>query len=730
MVLLLLIHPHRGQVDKMQQVFDLTDEVIMLVNEQERFRATLNGLKKHTETESKCDEIELDFEVIGLPQHRLISVQDVEPITIFIGQGDFMPSVKVRNDFPPVPHLNILEDNITKTLCYSDLHYEEIKHKMSGRFLLTCIENWFIKTSMNDLHQSDQPIEPFFPYVNDVIIWDGYINNSGFEKYIVEEREFGNLMYKSNEGVYYAVLHLPVHQDYSNLIHNMPQTLYDLLYSFDNETTVKAWLKIIAGIIRDVKRYNQYFGQIKSKFLNCKVMINIAIPKSRTTDNQPESYDLRTFVSEKTLKDILVDYGLVLNGSKIIDGAKSGSYGKNIPIKSFNVHFQGSKIRNKLLNSIGEQYGNEKIALIGVGAIGSHILNNFLREGYGKWTIIDNDYFWPHNIARHVLTSKDVGYAKAKALVSFSTLIQNDADVEAVTEDFFSRSDSVCNSLKQVDVILDVSASIAVERILALDIETCARRLSCFLNPRGTATIMLLESSDGTARLDLLEMQYYRELVSNVKYKDHMELPETKVYSGTCRSITSRISQDDVSPSASLCSKAFKIYLEDGIGKIIIWSHRDDSVSRDVFFADSWHVYEYNQWTIEISDLLLKDIINDRTLHMPNETGGVLIGAFDLSRKRVYIVHQVKAPEDSVSSPNSFIRGCINLPQQLEFIYKATLGNLVYIGEWHSHPNDNTQKSIDDEKLHHAIVEYNRENCIPGCMMIVGSKSYSIYINE
>ena len=24
------------------------------------------------------------------------------------------------------------------------------------------------------------------------------------------------------------------------------------------------------------------------------------------------------------------------------------------------------------------------------------------------------------------------------------------------------------------------------------------------------------------------------------------------------------------------------------------------------------------------------------------------------------------------------------------------------------------KKSADDEKLHHAIVEYNRENCIPG----------------
>lgn len=714
----------------MQQIFELTDEIIKLVNEQGRFRATLNKLKQHTETESKCDEIELDFEIIGLPQHRLVSVRNVEPITIFINEGNSMPDVKVRNDFPSVSHLNISEDNITKTMCYSDLRYEEIKHRMSGRFLLTCIENWFLKTSMDELHGPDQPLEPFFPYVNNIIIWDGCFGNSVFEKYIIEEREFGKLMYKCDKGTYYAVFYLPVSQDYSNLIHNMPHTLFDLLYSFDNETTIRAWMDISTEIIRDVKRYNQYFGQLKAKFLDCKVIINIAIPKSRAVDEMPESYDLRTFVSERSLKDILIDYGLVLNGSKIKDNGKLGSYGKNIPIQPFNVHFQSSKLQNKLLNSIGTEYGNERIALIGVGAIGSHILNNFLREGYGKWTLIDNDYFWPHNIARHVLTSRDIGYRKAESLATLSTLIQNDSDIETITEDFFDKSDSICNALKQADIILDASASIAVERLLALDIETCARKLSCFLNPKGTSTIMLIESSDGKSRMDLLEMQYYRELVLNEKFKDHMELPKTATYSGTCRSITSRISQDDVSLSASLCSKAFKIHLKDKAGKIIIWTHKNDSVNRYIFLADSWHTCKYVKWTIEMSDALLKDIIKDRSQHMPNETGGVLIGAFDLSRKKVYIVHQVKAPEDSISSPNSFIRGCVNLPQQLESIYITTLGNLFYIGEWHSHPNDSTQKSADDEKLHQAIVEYNRENCIPGCMMIVGEKSYSIYIDE
>ena len=60
----------------------------------------------------------------------------------------------------------------------------------------------------------------------------------------------------------------------------------------------------------------------------------------------------------------------------------------------------------------------------------------------------------------------------------------------------------------------------------------------------------------------------------------------------------------------------------------------------------------------------------------------------------------------------------------------TTLDNLTYIGEWHSHPSANTQKSMDDKKLHKAIVDYNRENCLPGCMMILGTDTFSIFIDE
>lgn len=714
----------------MGDFFNLTMEVKTLVEENGRFRASLNDIRSHDDTDSRCDELELDFEVIGLPQYRLISVRNIEPITIYISNAETLPVVTVRDDFPVVPHLNIHENNVQKSLCYSDLGYHEIRHKLNGRFLLTCIENWFRKASMNQLHRPDQPLEPFFPYVNNVIVWNGQLGEPYFDKYIIENREFGKLMYQSSDGNYFAVFSLYVPPDFSNLIHNMPQTLLDLLCSFKNRDTIRTWLADLLSIVKIPKMYNAYFRQERNTLLACKVLINIAIPKQRTDGAHIEVYDLRSFATDKSLKDILDDYGLLLKGSKIEPSKRPGGNGANIAITPFNVHLAQSRLECRCANLVDEADGEKQIALVGAGAMGSHILNNCLRSGYGKWTIIDHDYFWPHNIVRHILTSNDIGYSKVKSLERVANLIQSDSDLVAIVSDVFGKDDSVGMAFGQADIIFDASASIAVERHLALDVQSDARRISCFLNPQGTATIMLLESADRSARLDLLEMQYYRELLKDEKYSDHMSLPETMVYSGTCRSISSRISQDNVSLSAALCCKAIKLHTSNANGEIIIWTHATDSVEKESFVVDKWITYDYDGWKVELSLSLLGEMRTDREKALPNETGGVLIGAYDIARKRIYVVCQVRAPEDSISSPTSFIRGCANLPERLKYIHETTLDNLTYIGEWHSHPSANTQRSTDDVKLHKAITGYNRENCLPGCMMILGTDNFSIYIDE
>jgi hypothetical protein len=41
--------------------------------------------------------------------------------------------------------------------------------------------------------------------------------------------------------------------------------------------------------------------------------------------------------------------------------------------------------------------------LFGAGALGSQLMNNLSRAGFGRWTIVDKDKLLPHNLARHAL---------------------------------------------------------------------------------------------------------------------------------------------------------------------------------------------------------------------------------------------------------------------------------------------------------------------------------------
>ena len=78
------------------------------------------------------------------------------------------------------------------------------------------------------------------------------------------------------------------------------------------------------------------------------------------------------------------------------------------------------------------------------------------------------------------------------------------------------------------------------------------------------------------------------------------------------------------------------------MGEIIIWTHATDSVEKESFMADKWITYDYDGWKVELSLSLLSEMRTDREKALPNETGGVLIGAYDIARKRIYVVCQVR----------------------------------------------------------------------------------------
>lgn len=387
------------------------------------------------------------------------------------------------------------------------------------------------------------------------------------------------------------------------------------------------------------------------------------------------------------------------------------------------------------MNGIEDLNCDENFLQIGVGALGSQIANNFIRAGYGRWVYIDPDPLYSHNLARHCLTIADLGLNKAMSMKVHSERILSDTHDASVQdympEDFLDRekSEKICQFINDSKMVVDTSTSIAVERYLCHELAGRTRCICFFMNPDGSCAVMLLEDKNRRITLDTLEMQYYKVLINKTKYKDHLTSEQRVVYSSSCRNASLKFSQDNVAIFSGLCSKAIKHATHNDESLIAIWMANGLSLDTEVFQGEIFKPYIYDDWTVKVSSSVESAFYEQRHQKLPLETGGVLIGAYDHERKICYIVELISSPDDSIESPNSYIRGCKGLLKRIEEIEIVTAGNLGYIGEWHSHPNDHTEQSADDKRLMRTIVEYNASQSSPGCMIIVGETHISIYLD-
>ena len=102
-------------------------------------------------------------------------------------------------------------------------------------------------------------------------------------------------------------------------------------------------------------------------------------------------------------------------------------------------------------------------------------------------------------------------------------------------------------------------------------------------------------------------------------------------------------------------------------------------------------------WTLIMDDWLFQELSELRAAKLPNETGGVLVGSYDLPSKTVYVVDTIISPPDSEEWPTLYIRGSDGLQAQVSGLTEMTAGQLEYLGEWHSHPDRCSCMPSDDD---------------------------------
>jgi len=287
---------------------------------------------------------------------------------------------------------------------------------------------------------------------------------------------------------------------------------------------------------------------------------------------------------------------------------------------------------------------------------------------------------------------------------------------------------------EEVEIIVDCSTSIAVARYLALDVDSPARRISIFLSPSGNDLVVLAEDCDRSCPLDWLEMQYYRFLSNEPELSDHLLMGTERVrYSNGCRDLSSKIPQDLVSLHAALASRFFRELLNKKDPLVQIWraNSTDLSVKTHRCSLEKMFKLKLGKWTICTDDHVINRIFQARKQKLPSETGGVLIGSFDVKREIIYLVDMIPSPIDSTEWPNLYRRGAKGLRLEIDRIGSVSLDRLRYIGEWHSHPDKSEcRPSTTDMKGFAKLASIMEGDGLPMLMIIAGDKNTICFVHK
>lgn len=678
---------------------------------------------------------EVDVEVGQAP---LRDIRPVERIAVTFSESDgYWPEVlALRQDFPrDLPHLFPRLEGESCSLCLYEDSYEELKLRWTAVKVVERIRLWLRESSRANLHGPDQPLEPLFVgrfeslvLPTDMFTGDGVAPEhlavqcyeQGLQSSVyIATRTNGNINANSGEFVATVFVGEPRVQRGMRFA---PGNLLEL-----NEAANMAGVDVIDGLRRRLMEW-----QHDARLLKSRLIIVVAFPKIRQNGSAVEASDIWAFGTHRPvaqLGEMLALWQVV--GSGQVGGLVGVTFAPksavSISLTPLNPQFALSRARAAAANGLASD--SRRITAVGVGALGSQIIGTLVRAGYGRWKFIDEDVFLPHNAARHELPHSAVGRTKVTALTQWVNAILAEpvaeAGIAANLLDPGDKREAVANALQGAEVIADFSASQAVARHLARDFDGSARCVSAFMNPSGTDLIVLAEDSSRKTRLDAVEMQYYRMLLEEAELSEHFRPPEGQVrIARSCRDVSAVLPGDVVSHHAAIASRGLRMALSQTRGTIYVW-RTDQKFNTRLFQRSPADAIEgtVGQMRLTTDKLFLSAIRAERRRKLPRETGGVLLGSWDLRRGIVYVVAMIPSPDDSEERPTSYIRGCRGLESAVSDAMAKTDGQLQYLGEWHSHPvGHSAEPSEDDCKLFDWVREYTTQDGYPPVMFIVGEK--------
>ncbi len=691
------------------------------------------------ETDTEIIELEVD---VDLPQRPLHRIHKTERLRIRFPANDAMPQVfALRKSFPLVPHTMINGAAYPRQLCLYERSWADERENWAPRGFVERIRRWLAGTADGTLHRTDQPLEAIMQHSPARIVLPAVPFAAGqlcrTERFfIVQCAPFFWVAQREKpawapDAVAVPALIVQGPPVEHGVIHELPVTLGNL-----EKLLVSLGGSLVSAISAQIGALRE---ELKG-FAKRHLLLVVELPKLREKGGKVESVEHRAFfvgseIGElfKTAVEQVQERGVWVPKKRELFEDPARLKGTRLAPLSVRWHLSA----NLAAAMNGYAPSAVKTVAIGAGSLGSQIANNLWRGGFGEWTLVDNDDLEPHNPARHLLNADALGHKKAHALAATMQSVFPDRSAPAwIGCDFLAPGEDeskLVAALKGAELILDFSASVTVERRLATDQRSSARRMSAFLNQRGDESVLLVEDAKRKTDLFWLEAEYLRAVAFDANLIGHFDDVGVVAhrYGNGCRDVSATVPQEGVAVHAGLLSHRIRKAAASSDAAVVInrWSREIGAVSVVNVAATAPIAVVIAGWQVLLHSAVVQQLVEQRTKNLPDETGGILVGVVDRTQHSLAVIGMMPAPPDSDAWPTSFIRGSNGLATMVSRTLKRTLGNVAYVGEWHSHPDrHDATPSVPDIAAVAICSPNTRADGLPTLMIIMASEEIGVVL--
>lgn len=347
---------------------------------------------------------------------------------------------------------------------------------------------------------------------------------------------------------------------------------------------------------------------------------------------------------------------------------------------------------------------NCTVNILGVGALGGEIADSVGKAGVGRILLVDNQRLNAHNVVRHVAGLRYAGLFKVDAVSRQIREHNPFADIIPLPY-----------SVTGCDIGTELPEdSVSISSIADDNIESFINEQSVIINRpvfyaralRGGKVGRLIRVVPGVdACLNCLRL--YRQ-----ENGEFIDIPVDEGYPtlrNECNNPILPASAADLKIVASIASRLVIEHLQNGKADANHWIWSSEIVPntsltqpyslKEQFFKPHRNCQFCNCDSIpafvSINETVLRDLATQVVDKKGTETGGVLAGYID-EQGNVSVRFASGPGPKAVQTRTKFEKDVEFCQKYLDDLYKEYGDRAIYLGEWHSHPNENNTPSNTD----------------------------------